>query len=54
MDKKRVEDCFNQYEFMEQELLTEEQRRIFRIAYKMGWDDRVTDGGKLPVSPERE
>ena len=38
----RVEECIHQYEFMEQEVLTEEQKRIFRIAYSMG----VTDGEK--------
>lgn len=54
MDKERIEECIHQYEFLEQELLTEEQKRMFRIAYEMGWNDRVGDGGKLPVAPERE
>jgi hypothetical protein len=36
MNTVSVEEAIRQYEFFEQEMLTEEQKRIFRIAYKMG------------------
>lgn len=56
MNKERIEESIQQYEFLEQEVLTEEQKRLIRIGYKMGWNDRVKVQykGKLPAAPERD
>ena len=46
MEKGTYDDVIRQYEFLEQEMLTEEQKRIFRIAFKMGVKNGKAQGIK--------
>jgi hypothetical protein len=46
MEKGTCDDVIRQYEFLEQEMLTEDQKRIFRIAFKMGVKDGKAQGIK--------